>query len=258
MKTVIVVPTYNEAENIAPLAEKISRVLPDAHVMLMDDNSPDHTADVAEVLFASKLEYAHYCVVRRTGPRGLGRAYRDGFERARKANYDRIVQMDADLSHNPDYLPDLLEASLQADLVIGSRYCPGGGVRNWPRHRLMVSRFAVRYVQTIARIPVADATAGFRCWSRHAMNSIELETVGSEGYSFQVEMTHRACQAGLTIAETPIIFTDRQFGKSKISRTVMIESFLRPWHLRFHPWRPSTAVVRGLQSEVVGGQANRK
>lgn len=249
MKCVIVVPTYNEAENIPTLAERITAALPDAHLWLMDDNSPDGTADQAETLFASRPEYAAYRVVRRTGPRGLGRAYRDGFQRALSAGYDRIFQMDADLSHDPARLPALLDASREADLVIGSRYCPGGGVENWPAHRLALSRFAVWYVRRVAGIPVADSTAGFRCWSRRALEAVQIDTLHSDGYSFQVEMTHRALRAGMRIVESPIIFTDRQFGRSKISRAVLIESFLMPWRLRWHPWQPTKAVVQTLATE---------
>lgn len=249
MRSIIVVPTYNEAENIPLLAAQIARIVPETHLLVMDDNSPDGTAERAEALFASRPEFARYRVVRRTGPRGLGRAYRDGFQRALNEGYDRILQMDADLSHDPKHLPSLLESSLEADLVIGSRYCPGGGVRNWPKHRLWLSRFACWYVQTVGRVPIADATAGYRCWTRRALEAIQLETLESEGYSFQVEMGHRAHRAGMRIVETPIIFTDRQFGRSKISRAVLIESFLMPWRLRWQPWRPTEAVVHALTTE---------
>ncbi len=238
-KTVIVVPTYNEAENVPLLAAQIAQALPGVHLMLMDDNSPDGTSDSAEALFSSRPEFAGYTVVRRTGPRGLGRAYRDGFQRALDAGYERIIQMDADLSHDPARLPVLLEAANSAELVIGSRYCPGGGVQNWPARRVMLSRFACWYVHKVAGIPVADATGGYRCWTRHALESVEISSLHSEGYSFQVEMLHRACRAGMRIAESPIIFTDRQFGKSKISRAVLLESFLMPWKLRLHPWSPT-------------------
>lgn len=246
MKSLIVVPTYNEVQNIPSLAQQIARAVPEAHLLLMDDNSPDGTADAAEQLFASRLGYAQYKVMRRTGPRGLGRAYRDGFQRALDAGYDRIVQMDADLSHDPTHLPALLDASTQADLVIGSRYCPGGGVRNWPQHRLWLSKFAVWYVRQVARIPILDSTAGYRCWTRRALEAVQLETLSSEGYSFQVEMCHRALLAGMQITEVPIIFTDRQFGRSKISRKVLIESFLLPWRLRRRPWQPAVGSTRPL------------
>lgn len=257
MKCVIVIPTYNEAENLVLLAERVARALPDVHLWLMDDNSPDGTADSADALFASRPEYANFRVVRRTGPRGLGRAYRDGFQRALDAGYDRIFQMDADLSHDPAALPALLSATQNADLVIGSRYCPGGGVKNWPRHRLLLSRFAVWYVHKVARIPVADSTAGFRCWTRRALEAVQLDTLHSDGYSFQVEMTHRALQAGMRIAESPILFTDRLFGRSKMSYAVMLESIVMPWRLRGHPWQPAKAVVQMLTAES-GTHAGKK
>jgi dolichol-phosphate mannosyltransferase len=239
MKTVVVIPTYNEAENIPLIAPLIAAQIPHAEMLVMDDNSPDGTADIAETLFGSDAKYAGSRVVRRSGPKGLGRAYRDGFRLAIEDRYDRIIQMDADMSHDPSHLPALLEASGTAGMVIGSRYCPGGGVRNWPASRIRLSRFANWYVRNIARIPVADATAGFRCWTLPALESVEIETLRSEGYSFQVEMSHRACRAGLKIAETPIIFTDRRFGQSKISKAVLIESMFMPWRLRFQPWQAS-------------------
>lgn len=241
MQTVVIVPTYNEAGNITQLTSQIAEALPQAHVMLMDDNSPDGTADLAERHFASDPRYTNYSVIRRTGQRGLGRAYRDGFSRALEGGYERIFQMDADLSHSPHYLPGMLQASGSADLVIGSRYCPGGGVRNWPASRIWLSRFANWYVHKVARLPMSDATAGFRCWTRAALEAVQIETLDSEGYSFQVEMSHRAWRAGMRIVESPIVFTDRQFGRSKISRTVLIESFLMPWRLRINPWRPAEA-----------------
>ena len=262
MKCVIVVPTYNEAENVAALCEQISKNVPAAHLLLMDDASPDGTADIAENFFAGKPERANYHVVRRTGARGLGRAYCDGFQRALAMNFDRIIQMDADLSHDPAYLPALLAASEAADLVIGSRYCAGGGVRNWARHRVLLSRFANWYVHKVARIPVLDATAGFRCWTRRALEAVQIDTVRSEGYSFQVEMSHRAAQSKLKIAEVPILFTDRRFGQSKISRRVMIESFLTPIRLRHNPWLPAQAVVHAAaysepETRAVGASLNK-
>jgi dolichol-phosphate mannosyltransferase len=238
MKTVIVVPTYNEAENIPFLASQIAKAVPEAHLWLLDDNSPDQTADTAERLFAENPAYSNYRVVRRTGQRGLGRAYRDGFQRALEAGYERIIQMDADLSHDPAVLPALLNASQSADLVVGSRYCEGGGVKNWPLHRLLLSKFAVWYVRKVAHVPILDSTAGYRCWTHRALNAIQLETLHSEGYSFQVEMGYRAHRAGMKIVEVPILFTDRQFGHSKISRRVLFESFLMPWRLRSQNWNP--------------------
>lgn len=238
MKTIIVIPTYNEAQNVARIAEQVAHALPEAHLLFVDDASPDETADLAEQLFRSDAKYAHYRVYRRVGVRGLGRAYRDAFRKVLDEGYDRIIHMDADLSHDPAYLPAMLQASLNADLVIGSRYAPGGGIRNWPRHRIWMSRFANRYVQRIADIPIADATSGFRCWTRRALEAVHLESFHSEGYSFQVEMSYRASRAGMKIVEVPIIFTDRQFGKSKISRKVLLESAIIPWKLRAQSWQP--------------------
>ena len=219
--------------------------------MLVDDSSPDETAIKSERLFTADPKYRNYRVMRRSGQRGLGRAYRDGFQIALDEGFDRIVQMDADLSHDPQHLPAMIEATNGADVVIGSRYCPGGGVRNWPKRRLWLSQFANWYVRKVARIPIADATAGYRCWTRRALESVQLSTVQSEGYSFQVEMAHRAIRSGMRIAEVPILFTDRQFGRSKISRAVLIESFLRPWRLRWRPWQPDLGVAPEIKAQVL-------
>lgn len=249
MKIIVVVPTYNEAENIAELAERVHRAMPQADLMLVDDASPDGTAELARQLFASNPAYAHYQVYERSGVRGLGRAYRDGFARALAEGYDRIFQMDADLSHDPAHLPELMAATEHADLVIGSRYCPGGGVRNWPWFRMALSRFAVWYVHNVSHTPVLDATAGFRCWTRRALLAVELQSLNSEGYSFQVEMGHRASRAGMQITEVPITFTDRRYGRSKISRAVLIESFLLPWRLRWRPWQPQHNRIKTLSAD---------
>ena len=257
-KVVIVVPTYNEAENVRRLAGEIAERVPHASLLLVDDKSPDGTAEIAEALFRERREFREYRVVRREGPRGLGRAYRDGFKLALSEGFERIIQMDADLSHDPVYLPAMLEASARADLVIGSRYCAGGGVRNWPARRLMLSRFACKYVQTIARIPIADATAGYRCWTRRALEAVQLQTLRSDGYSFQVEMGYRAVRAGMRVVETPIIFTDRQFGRSKISRSVLIESFIMPWRLRLRPWNPSPDIAPSVTAQGSGVEISNK
>lgn len=229
MKPIIVVPTYNETANIEPLFAQIAAAVPGVPVLVADDGSPDGTATRVESL---ACRYPLFSVLRRTGPRGLGRAYVDAFTRLLAQDYDRFVQMDADLSHNPAYLPALLAASEQHDVVIGSRYVRDGGVENWPRNRVLLSRYANVYVRCVAGIPVADATAGFRCWSRRALEAINLATIASEGYSFQVEMIYRAHRLGFSIAESPIVFTDRQFGQSKMSGKVILESVKLPWRLR--------------------------
>jgi dolichol-phosphate mannosyltransferase len=247
MRCVIVIPTYDEADNIRPIVDSLYEFVPDADILVMDDNSPDGTADIAEAHFASRPEYARHRVVRRTGIRGLGRAYVDGFQRALEEGYDRIVQMDADLSHDPKYVPALLKASETADLVIGSRYCGGGGVENWPLRRKILSRFAGWYVRAVTGIEIADPTAGFRCWTSSALRAVQLETVASEGYAFLVEMSYRAQRAGLRIVEVPIVFSDRRFGSSKISRRVIAESAVVPWRLRARRWQaPDRPLASGV------------
>jgi dolichol-phosphate mannosyltransferase len=228
-RTLIIVPTYNEKDNVPPLVRQVLEVVPQADFLLVDDNSPDGTADLAEGLFAGDRRFS---VLRRSGPRGLGRSYVDGYRQAIAAGYARVVQMDADFSHDPRYIPDLLEAAGAADVVVGSRYCEGGGVRDWPVHRLLLSKFANLYVAAITGLPVRDATAGFRCYSRRALERLHVESIRSNGYAFQVEMTYRAKQASLRIVEVPITFTDRTHGQSKISRSVLIESMIMPWRLR--------------------------
>ena len=228
--TLIIVPTYNERENLPTLFEQICLAVSDPHILIVDDKSPDGTADLAEGIFTGREGCS---VLRREGRRGLGRSYVDGYGHALQAGYSRVVQMDADLSHDPKYIPSLIEAAETADVVLGSRYCEGGGVQNWPPHRFFLSRFANRYVAAITRLPVKDSTSGFRCYTRRALEKIAIDRIESNGYAFQVEMTYRASEAGLKIAESPIVFTDRLQGKSKISRTVLIESMIMPWRLRF-------------------------
>ncbi len=230
LNLLIVIPTYNERDNIPTLIPQIAAALPEAGLLLVDDGSPDGTADLAEQLFQS---YPNYRVMRRTGLRGLGRSYVDGFQWALRQGFDAAIEMDADLSHDPKYLPTLAAGASQADLVIGSRYVAGGGVRDWPIQRVILSRYANRYVRMIAGLRVNDATAGYRLYTRRALESISLHTIESNGYSFQVEMTYRVVHAGLNILEVPIIFTDRTAGHSKMSRSVIWESILMPWRLRF-------------------------
>ncbi len=230
LRAIVVVPTYNEAENIEALLTQVAAAVPGVHLMVVDDASPDGTADIAECLCSG---LPGFFVLRRIGPRGLGYAYKEGFCRALEMGYERIIQMDADLSHDPAYLPAMLRASETADLVIGSRYVRGGGVRHWPWHRILLSRYANRYVRLITGVPIADATAGFRCWTAAAMRVVQINSLASEGYAFAVEMTYRAHRAGLNIVEIPIIFPDRRFGQSKMSGRVIFESIQMPWRLRY-------------------------
>jgi dolichol-phosphate mannosyltransferase len=215
------------------LAPRLAKAVPECDLLVVDDGSPDGTADLAETLFKTDEHYATYSVLRRTGPRGLGVAYRDGFSWALKAGYDMIIQMDADLSHDPADLPAMLKAAEQADLVIGSRYCKGGRMSGWAASRAFLSRFAGWYVRCILGLPFADPTAGFRCWTRRGLERVNIASLNSEGYAFQVEMALRAVQAKLSVEEVPITFHDRTQGKSKMSRAVLFESMVLPWKLRF-------------------------
>jgi dolichol-phosphate mannosyltransferase len=228
-RTLIVVPTYNERENVARLVAELFEVAPEADVCLLDDASPDGTADYAEELFGSDPRFN---VLRRTGARGYGRSLVDGYRKALESGYARLVQLDADFSHDPRRIPALIKASHTADVVIGSRYCEGGGVENWPMRRRALSRFANAYVARITGLSVRDTTSGFRCYTRRALRVLLEGRIAGEGYAFLVEATYRARRAGLRVAEVPITFTDRREGQSKMSRKVIIESVLMPWRLR--------------------------
>ncbi len=230
-RTLIIIPTYNERENVGTLIPQVLSVVPDSDVLLVDDNSPDGTADYAEELFVAEPRFA---VLRRKGPRGLGRSYVDGYRYAIDLGYPRLVQMDADFSHDPNSLPDLIKPSEANDVVIGSRYCEGGRVDNWPIHRRFLSRFANRYVSSITGLSVQDATSGFRCYRRKALESIMKDSILAEGYAFQVETVYKVLKDRLSIVEIPITFVDRREGRSKISRRVIIESIIIPWRLRFN------------------------
>ena len=228
-RTLIVVPTYNERENVAALVAELLEVAPEADVCLLDDNSPDGTADCAEELFGADPRFS---VLRRAGARGYGRSLLDGYRRALDGGYARLVQLDADFSHDPRTIPALIAASLEADVVIGSRYCEGGRVENWPLRRRALSRFANRYVCLITGLKAHDTTSGFRCYTRRALSRLLEGRVSAEGYAFLVETVFRARRGGLAVAEVPITFTDRRVGQSKMSRKVILESVLMPWRLR--------------------------
>ena len=228
-RTLIVVPTYNERENVEPLVTQLLAVAPEADVCLLDDDSPDGTASHAEALFGAEPRFS---VLRRKGQRGYGRSLVDGYRRALEAGYARLVQLDADFSHDPRVVPALVEASRRADVVIGSRYCEGGGVENWPLRRRALSRFANAYVGRITGLRVRDTTSGFRCYTRRALARLLEGRFAGEGYAFLVEAVYRAHKAGLEVAEVPITFTDRREGQSKMSRKVIFESVLMPWRLR--------------------------
>jgi dolichol-phosphate mannosyltransferase len=229
-RTLIVVPTYNERENVASLVPQLLNVAPNADVMLIDDNSPDQTADEAEQLFSV---HPRFSVLRRKSARGYGRSLLEGYRTAVAGQYGRLVQLDADFSHDPVIVPQLIESTRREDVVIGSRYCPGGSVANWPLRRRLLSRLANHYVRAITGLTVRDSTSGFRCYTRRALQVLLEASIVAEGYAFLVETTFRAQRAGLRIAEVPITFTDRREGQSKMSRAIIFESILKPWRLRF-------------------------
>ena len=229
-RTLIVVPTYNERENVGALVAQLLQVAPDADVMLVDDNSPDGTVAAAEQLFGNNPRFSS---LSRSGPRSFGGSLLDGYRAAVERGYARLVQMDADFSHDPKMVPALIGASRDADVIIGSRYCRGGRVVNWPWRRQFVSRFANEYVSVITGLTVRDSTSGFKCYTRRALQCLLEVGITSEGYAFQVETVFRAQRQGLAIVEIPITFTDRRAGQSKMSGKVIFESALKPWRLRF-------------------------
>ena len=228
MNAVVIIPTYNERENLPPLIEALLRH-DGVRVLVVDDQSPDGTGEAADQL--ARAHQGRVDVLHRTTRRGFGRSYVDGIRWAIASGADLICQMDADFSHDPARLPDLLAAADRADLVIGSRYVPGGAVVNWPRRRLLLSRFANLYVRAITHVTPRDCTSGYRCWRRDALASLPLEQFVSDGYSFLVEMLFVASRQGRRVAEVPIIYVERREGQSKMSRGVIVESAITPWRL---------------------------
>lgn len=222
-ETVIIVPTYNERDNLPQLIKRLMAQPAELDVLVVDDNSPDGTGQVADELAAAN---PHVHVLHRQEKNGLGRAYIAGFEWALARNYEFIFEMDADFSHNPADVPAFLQAakSEEADLVLGSRYANGIRVINWPLERLLLSIFAGKYVRVITGMRISDPTGGFKCFRRRALQAIDLPTVASNGYSFQIELTHRVWRRGMKISEVPIIFTDRFQGTSKMSKEIVREA----------------------------------
>jgi len=223
-RVVIVMPTYNERQNLEIIVGRIREAVPDADLLVVDDNSPDGTGDLADKLAEVDPRVQ---VMHRTEKVGLGRAYVAGFTWALDGEYDLIVEMDADGSHRPEDLPRLLATSGQADAVIGSRYVPGGTVVNWPRSRELLSKGANLYNRIMLGVQVKDATGGFRVYRAATLRKIDLNGIESAGYCFQIDMTLRVLQAGMKITEVPITFVERERGASKMSRTVILEAFTR-------------------------------
>src|SRR5438105_8377906 len=227
MKTLIIIPTYNELDNLRPLLQEIFSYVPNIDILIVDDNSPDGTGQLADEISS---ETPHVHVLHRAGKLGLGTAYIAGFKYAIERNYDAAFEMDADFSHDPRYLPDFLKAIENADLVIGSRYIPGGDTPNWSLLRRFISAGGNLFARFMLGIPVQDCTAGFRCYRRQVLESIDLDTIQAQGYAFQVELAYRTTRQGFKVVETPIVFMDRRVGKSKMSHKIFVEGFL--WVLR--------------------------
>lgn len=231
MKSLVIVPTYNEKENIQAVIERLRALRIQSDILIIDDNSPDGTAQIVRNL-QQKFENIH--LLERPEKSGLGTAYVMGFQWALERDYEYILEMDADLSHNPDDVPRLIEECESGyDLVVGSRYCKGVNVINWPMKRLLLSYFANFYTQFITRMPLKDATAGFKCIRRNVLESINLSRVKSSGYSFQIEMDFRAWDLGFKVTEIPIVFVERTEGKSKMSRNIVWEAIFMVWKLKF-------------------------
>jgi dolichol-phosphate mannosyltransferase len=253
MKSIVVVPTYNERENLETLIRSVREQPRDIDVLVVDDNSPDGTGALADEL--ASRDPQHVFVLHRNCKEGLGPAYLAGFQHVlANMDHDLILQMDADLSHDPVYLPKFIEAAESYDLVLGSRYLRGISVVNWDFKRLLLSKTASRYVRIVTGLPFTDLTGGFKCWRRTTLERIDLRRVSARGYIFQTEMTYRTHRMGMRVGEIPIIFYERNLGRSKISGHIIIEALFRVGLLRFKridPAPPSDAI------SLAAGSANR-
>jgi dolichol-phosphate mannosyltransferase len=229
MKALVITPTYNEKENIERLVGAVLRQSDSIELLIIDDNSPDGTGAIVERLMQGEPRLN---IIKRAGKMGLGSAYVAGFKYALGKDYDFILEMDADFSHNPDDIPRLLEAAQENDLVIGSRYCSGINIINWPIERLLISYFASKYVRLITGMPIKDPTGGFKCFRRKVLEAIDLDNIHSEGYSFQIEMNYKAWLRQFRLKEISIVFTERVDGHSKMSKKIVYEAAWMVWKLR--------------------------
>lgn len=229
MKALLIIPTYNEVENVQRLLDILLKGNQDLEILVLDDNSPDGTARVVKEMMEQETRIH---LIERPGKMGLGSAYVTGFKYALQKDFEFIMEMDADFSHNPDDVPRLLEAAQKCDLVIGSRYSNGVNIINWPFKRLLISYFASKYVRIITSMPIKDPTGGFKCFRRKVLESINLDKILSDGYAFQIEMNFRAWAKGFRIKEVPIVFTERINGVSKMSRNIVWEAAWMVWHLQ--------------------------
>jgi dolichol-phosphate mannosyltransferase len=234
-RTLVVTPTYNEKDNLPIFMAAVRKALPEADVLVVDDNSPDGTGDIADALAAGDRQVR---VLHRPGKMGLGTAYVQAFTGGLAEGYDRFFEMDADLSHDVRYLPDFVRAMDDGfDVVIGSRNIPGGGVEGWGAGRHFISKGGSVYSRAILGLSIRDLTSGYKAYSRRALEAIHLEDIHSNGYSFQIEMTYRALRRGMSVKEVPIVFVDRTLGRSKMSRKVFLEAVGMVWKLRFDAMR---------------------
>ncbi|WP_149183144.1 polyprenol monophosphomannose synthase [Streptomyces sp. TRM49041] len=220
----VIIPTYNEADNVEAIVSRVRSAVPEAHVLVADDNSPDGTGKIADELAASD-DHTH--VLHRAGKEGLGAAYLAGFRWGIERSYDVLVEMDADGSHQPEELPRLLAALDGADLVLGSRWVPGGKVVNWPKSREFLSRGGSLYSRTLLGVPIKDVTGGYRAFRRQTLEGLGMERVASQGYCFQVDLAWRTAKAGFRVVEVPITFVERERGDSKMSRAIVVEALWR-------------------------------
>lgn len=230
-KAIIVVPTYNEYENVERLTGEIHRFQPQVNILFVDDSSPDGTSDLIKKI---QRENSNIYLLERQGKMGLGSAYIAGFKFALEKGFEYIFEMDADFSHDPKEIPNFLEAIELNDLVLGSRYIKGVNVVNWPLKRLLLSYFANMYTRIITGISVRDSTGGFKCFRRQVLEDIDLNNIKSNGYAFQIEINFKAWKKGFRLKEIPIIFIDRVFGQSKLSKKIMWEAIFLVWKLRFN------------------------
>lgn len=230
MKAIVIIPTYNEIDNITEIVKAIFLQEKNVSILVVDDSSPDGTGDAVKKMQA---DYPQLHLLTRAGKEGLGRAYIAGFQWALEKGYEFIVEMDADFSHRPEDLSKILKAAEQNDFVIGSRYVDGGSTVNWTFMRKLISRGGSFYSRTILGYPIRDWTGGFNGWKSKVLQGIDLPTIRSNGYSFQIELKYKACKNGFKFKEVPIVFADRRVGQSKMSGKIVIEAFYRVWQIRF-------------------------
>jgi len=249
VRVLVIIPTYNEKENLTNLVPVVLRLDPSIEILVVDDNSPDGTGAIAEDL-AKSTGRVH--VLHREGKQGLGSAYVAGFRWAlAKSDAEYVFEMDADFSHDPKYLPEMIRMASEngVDLVVGSRYVGGGAnVVNWPIRRLILSYGANVYARLVTGLPLRDSTGGYKCFRRHVLEAIDLDQIGSDGYGFQIEMNYHAWKKGFCIRELPIVFVDRHSGTSKMNRKIIIEAFWLVWKLRLH------SLLHGTRTKATAGR----